>query len=439
MSIHARIFVGSCLSVLSLLVWTQQAIAFDSQHIKLEVVADDEMPRFPDPIFGFVVVTNKSDKEAFLPISEGGKLTFTIGDVQTQQILPTLGQTELRKVPAGFSCKIPFVFCVSTREQMQQIFRDKASVDITFSIDTIPKRQVITQQRQPDVIEYAEAGGFDLLDSPPAKVYYNKKRSVFFDYSHFFVEAGKAKNWPLSGNPVTLSFVQFKPRPDVSAPSFGRIEDVGKDSLNYLPIAHAFPKYLRELQAVVRPTSSTWRILELQRIQRTRFMLPATDKNILRAIEDEIDVLRCAGRAESYFLESILTKWGNRRVTLNGTNVFLPDYAYEMRMTEIPFLRNRVDHSDLIRMIRGEVTYHFRVNPVLLQVPIEQRPWQLAINDIATPSPRETTLRRWADGGRQGANPCFCWEDDEECEAEERARRIRQEFSSDRDPFGGAR
>jgi hypothetical protein len=104
--------------------------------------------------------------------------------VQTHQILPTLGQTELRKVPAGFSCKIPFVFCVSTREQIQQIFRDKASVDITFSIDAIPKRKVIAQQRRPDVIEFAEAGGFDWLESPSIKVYYNKKRNVFYGYSH---------------------------------------------------------------------------------------------------------------------------------------------------------------------------------------------------------------------------------------------------------------
>lgn len=439
MSFHARILIGSCLAILSLLFSAQRAIAFDSQHIKIEVIVDDEQPRFPHPIFGFVVVTNQSDQEAFLPISEGGKLTFTIGGVQTQQILPTLGQTELRKVPVGFSCKIPFVFCVSTREQIQQILRDKASVDITFSIDAIPKRKVIAQQRRPDVIEFTEAGGFDWLESSPTKVYYNKKRNVFYDFGHFFVEVGKAKNWPPSDKPVKLSFVQFKPRPGVNSPSFGRIEDVGKDSFNYLPIAHAFPNYLRELQAEVKPTTATWRILELQRIQRTRFMRPETDRNLLRMVEDEIDVLRCAGRAESYFLDSILTQWEKRRVFLDGTNVFLPDYAYELKMTEIPFLRNRVDHSDLIRMIRGEVTYHFRVNPVLFQVPAERRAWQSAINDITMPSPRETTLQRWMDGGRQGPSPCYCWEDDEACEAEERKRRIRQEHPLDRDPFGGVR
>jgi len=50
-------------------------------------------------------------------------------------------------------------------------------------------------------------------------------------------------------------------------------------------------------------------------------------------------------------------------------------------------------------MIRGEATYHFRVNPVLFQVPIEQRSWQSAINDITMPSPHETTLKRWVDRG----------------------------------------
>jgi len=109
----------------------------------------------------------------------------------------------------------PVCFCVSTREQVQQIFRNKATVDITFSIDTIPKRKIITQQRRPDVIEIAEAGGFDWLESPATKVYFNKKRNVFYYYSHS------------SDKPVKLSFVQFKPRPDVNPPRFGRIEDVG--------------------------------------------------------------------------------------------------------------------------------------------------------------------------------------------------------------------
>jgi len=84
MSIHTRIFVGSCLAISSLLFSTHRTVAFDSQHIKLEVIVDDEQPQFPDPVFGFVVVTNQSDKESFPPISEGVKLTFTIGDIQTQ-------------------------------------------------------------------------------------------------------------------------------------------------------------------------------------------------------------------------------------------------------------------------------------------------------------------------------------------------------------------
>ena len=311
----------------------ERAVAFDSQHIKIDVVVDDETLRFPEPIFGFVVVTNQSEQAAFLPITEGGKLSFAVGDVQTHQLFPTLGQTELRKVPAGFSYKIPFVYCVSNREQIRGILRNKASVDITFSIDTIPKRKVISQQRRPDVIEFAEAGGFDWLESAPVKVHFSKKPTIFSGYggAHFYLEVLKVNRWPKSDEPIELSFVPFKPKPGVSTPDFGLVEDVGKDSLNYLPIAHVFPHYLRDLQAVVSCDTATWRILELQRIQRTLLIQPRTDKSLLRAVDDEIDVLKCAGRAESYFLDGILTKWETMKVMVNGNSVFLPDYAYELK------------------------------------------------------------------------------------------------------------
>jgi len=44
--------------------------------------------------------------------------------------------------------------------------------------------------------------------------------------------------------------------------------------------------------------------------------------------------------------------------------------------------------------------------------------WKSLINDTTLPSPREASIKRWIDGGKQGPNPCPCWNEEDDAKVQ---------------------
>jgi len=244
-----------------------QAVGFDTTHIKLEIILDNKVLSFPEPVFGLVRITNTSDKEEFFP---NALLAITISAVDGADIVlgpVVLNPPPLVKVKAGYSATRAFHYSIGDKKQIRAILVDKSPLTFTFRTYGKPNEFPIENLRQPDYIEYDEAMGFEDLDSPLTTVHYSLENLVFqnpikdrFTESlneNFAAKALDPTRWPKI-SPHTLK-QPISQSPDKYLKSSYFLA-VGDDYLfNHVPVVRLFPKQTRTLQNVIRYDTATWR------------------------------------------------------------------------------------------------------------------------------------------------------------------------------------
>lgn len=393
-----------------------QAVEFDTSHIKLEIILDNKVLRFPEPVFGLVRITNTSDKEEFFPAS---LFAITSHDLDTVNIIlnPVLtNPATLIKVKAGYCETRAFRYSVGDKKQMRAILVDKSPLTFTFRTYGKPNKFPIENPRQPEYIENDEAKGFEDIDSPPVTVHYSLEHLVFRERINkkFALRTLDLSSWPQE-NPFRLSVSNFfkyrdNPRNEYSV-EFD--ESVALDGILFdqIPIVRPFAQQLWHLQSLVRCDTVTWRFLEVERIRQFSLSRPKSPETRLRAGEDFVNVIKCMGRAEAYYHGGSApdpSHYRNDEIVINGKTRNLDEYMDErMFIDEVPGLYVRVDNPDFKEAGSGAPGNED-------QSYVRRYIWKSLINDTTLPSPREASIKRWIDGGKQGPNPCPCWNEEED-------------------------
>lgn len=395
-----------------------QVAKFDNSNIKLEIILDNKTLRFPEPVFGFVRITNISDKEGFFPsgLFQVYKRAIDGPNVELGSVL--LHAPALTKVSAGYTETVAFHYSIGDKKQIRAILLDKSPLVFTFRTFGKPNEFPIEKLRQSDFIEYDEAKGFGDLDSPPATVHYSLEHLVFqnpikdgFTESlneNFVSKTLDPTRWP-KVNPHTLKEpISWSPDKYLDSSYF-----LGRDDeylFNHVPVVQLFPRQIRTLQNVIRCDTATWRFLDVARIRQFTISRPESSESRLRAHEDFISVLRCMGRAEAYYHSPSPDPgyYRNDEIVINGKTRNLDEYMDErMFIDEVPGLYVRVDNPDFKEAGSGAPGNED-------QSYVRRYIWKSLINDTTLPSPREASIKRWIDGGKQGPNPCPCWNEEED-------------------------
>jgi len=183
---------------------------------------------------------------------------------------------------------------------------------------------------------------------------------------------------------------------------------------DHIPVVRLFPRHIRYLQTVIRCDTATWRFLEIARIGQFKSSRPESPENRLQTHDDFVKVLRCMGRAEAYYHYPGVRDqnyFGNDEIFIDGKRWNLAEYIAERDTIELPVLFARVEnpeYSKTNRDAQGREEQHT----------VPRYIWKSLINDTTLPSPREATIKRWIDGGKQGPNPCPCWNEEDDAEVQ---------------------
>lgn len=396
-----------------------QIVDFDVSHIKLEVIPDNNVLRFPEPVFGLVRITNTSDKEEFFPAGLFQIYGRTIDGANVQLGSVLLQSPELTKVSAGYSETVAFHYSIGDKKQIRAILVDKSPLTFTFRTYGKPQNLPIENLRRLDRIDYDEAGEFEHLDSTPVTVHYSLENLIFqnpikdgFSKSlneNFAAKALDPTRWPKISPHTLKQPISQSPDKYLESSYFLAVGD--NYLFDHVPVVRLFPKQTRTLQNVVRCDTATWRFLDMERIRQFTISRPESPEARLRAYEDYIKVLKCMGRGEAYYHFSSAPNPGYYRkyeIVIDGKTRNLDEYLAERTfIDEVPGLYVRVDNPDFKETGSDSLgnDEHSRVRRYI---------WKSLINDTTLPSPREASIKRWIDGGKQGPNPCPCWNEEED-------------------------
>jgi len=158
-----------------------QVVEFDTSYIKLEIILDKNVLRFPEPVFGLVKITNTSNKREFFPAGLIEIYPHAIDGKNVELRSVLLNPPRLAKVEAGYSETKAFRYSIADKKQIRAILVDKSPLTFTFRTHGKPKNFPIEKLRYPDGIDYTEAGDFENLDSLPVTVHYSLEHLVFKD------------------------------------------------------------------------------------------------------------------------------------------------------------------------------------------------------------------------------------------------------------------
>jgi len=401
-------FSRNCLSA--------KAVEFDTSHIKLEVILDNTVLRFPEPVFGLVRITNTSNKSEFFPVGLIQIYPHTVDGVRVELGSVLLHPPALTKVNAGYSETKAFRYSIGDKNQMRAILVGKSPLTFTFRMHGKPNRFPIENLRQPDYIENDEAKGFEDVESPPVTAHYSLENLVFQERinENFALRTVDLSSWPKE-NPFRLSSSKFFKYRDNPRNKYSVEFDtsVALDGIHFdqIPIVRPFARQLWHLQSVVRCDTATWRSLEVARIIQYGQSRPESPETRLRAHGDFINVLKCMGRGEAYYNFPAAPDPGSDRrdeIVIDGKTRNLKEYMDErMFIDEVPGLYARTENPDF-KEAGGDALGNEE------QAYARRYIWKSLINDTTLPSPREASIKRWIDGGKQGPNPCPCWNEEED-------------------------
>lgn len=399
-----------------LFVWQfpSPVLSADVAEVKVEVLLDSKVLRFPEPIYGFVRMTNVTNDTAFMPSNFSGRLSFNIGGRKSEIGFDPNYPLLLRLKPANYSIIVPFRHLITDKAQVDALLHVHLPVSISLSIGAIPKRRPLPKLRDPNTVTYHEAGGYDWVVSKPVTLHYNLDKLVFRDGldPDLAKKTLDSRQWP-DANPFLIP-VPYK-GPDFY--EFGRelaeLQGLDEGFMSKIPIVWLFREQANRIQAVVRCDTATWRLLELWRILRGPYPPETAAEDWIKIGEDIINVLRCAGRAEAFYLsQRVIGLPENKYVEIEGVRISCQNYVLQRMYKEIPFLRSMIEPFGLVENIREDT-----VHPLFQGVPLaDRKEWKPEYNDVNQPSPRETTMKLWIDGGNQGPNPCPCWNDADDVE-----------------------
>jgi len=326
----------------------------------------------------------------------------------------------LTKVNAGYSETKAFRYSIGDKKQIHAILVDKSPLTFTFRTHGKPKNFSVEELRNPEQVRSDEAGEFEHLDSPLAIVHYSPEHLVFKERvnENFTLKTLDHPSWPKE-NPFRLSASNFykhrdNPRNKHSV-EFNPSVSFDGILFDQIPIVRPFARQLWHLQSVIRCDTATWRSLEVARIIQYGRSRPESPETRLRAREDYIQVLKCMGRGEAYYHFSYAPDPSSDRkdeIFIDGETRHLEEYMAERTfIDEVPGLYVRVENPDFKEpgsdsLGNEEQSY------------VRRYIWKSLINDTTLPSPREASIKRWIDGGKQGPNPCPCSNEEDDAKVQ---------------------
>ncbi len=108
--------------------------------LKVEVLLDDSVLPFPEPIYGIMRVTNQSPHAAYMPPVLCGELEFDVAERKSQLSFGPNMPLSLYRLPKGYSLVVPFQTFIEDKGQVEAILNIDSTVSISLSIDAIPWR-----------------------------------------------------------------------------------------------------------------------------------------------------------------------------------------------------------------------------------------------------------------------------------------------------------
>ena len=402
--------------------FSNAVLAFDAEHINVAVILDKSVLRFPEPIYGFARITNTSSKPMLFPAFISGEIVIEVDGVTTNEGIGSFDAVGLNTVPPGYTLIRPFLHRIYDKTQIEAILREDSPIEISLSVEAIPKTDV-PNPKTPGVIDYHEANGFHRKKSPAATLKYSKIRSVFKDDAdaNFANKVRDPQSWPKQGPTIPYKPPLAQLSGNYQAQFTSNVTRIDDRICKDVPIARLFDTQLSHLQSAVRCDTATWRLLEIYRLRQTCHYLPQVTETYLRAMADGINVVKCAGRAEAYYLSQLVPWPYGTEIVINGKRSSVHDYYYDRLHAEVPFLKNRANEMEIACVFGGHIP-EISKNPILLDIAYsEQKIWNPAINDLSQPSPLETSLKRAEETGEP--NPCPCY--DVQAEAQ-----LQNEFSN---------